>query len=624
MDALIHAINTTSIIDHHAHNLLLSSDVDDHDFMAATVRYTSQGNSSPFLLPYESSDMSKEFSAPKTCLATLKSSRKSNADSEIVKSEATGPALKFASSTLSHLRALKQLSEVLKCEPNWETVKGALRMKRKEPGNAWARKCFQGIETVLMDDGLDPSSVFPYDWHDQLTRSKCKRIVRIEKVAENIMTDQLEQYRGRAPRKHIEIREQIMSRFTAAIEEAISDPEVAGFKSVICYRVGLKIPAFNDDASVVPLSVEDLERLSRRLEDERLNPDLVHLTAKVIERSGSKKPFQFHTGVRMKSRARSHELGIDPSCSSSETMSTTPQDNVSRSHSFTNLFGSIDLGLSNPSHLQPFIESYPEVRIVLLHASYPFTREAGYLASVYKNCWLDIGEVFPMVSQYGQEKVIEQALELCPSEKLTWSTGQFSYHSDFQSVEKLIVDAVCREDGHWFPETYLLAVIQIREGLRRVLGTCIERGSLTSTEAVKIVQDILFHTANQLYELELPLVPITSTVLSDISPSKASWTKNLARLQPFLDQEPSVQFLRLQWLDYTNTLRLRILPIKQALRMFSEGRFVGIVEAVLGILQPDIICPGFSATDEYIMYPQFAGTCTLGSLDPSVHFKGNC
>ena len=84
---------------------------------------------------------------------------------------------------------------------------------------------------------------------------------------------------------------------------------------------------------------------------------------------------------------------------------------------------SIDLELSNPSHLQAFIETYPEVPIVLLHAAYPFTREAGYLASVYENCWLDVGEVFPMVSQDGQETVILQALELCPSEKLTWSTG---------------------------------------------------------------------------------------------------------------------------------------------------------------------------------------------------------
>ena len=141
---------------------------------------------------------------------------------------------------------------------------------------------------------------------------------------------------------------------------------------------------------------------------------------------------------------------------------------------------------------------------------------------------------------------------------------------------------------------------------------CIERGSLTTLEAVKVVQDILFNTANQLYGLDLPLVPVSPTVLSDPSPSK--WTNNLAQLERFLDQEPSVQFLRLQWSDYTNTLRLRILPIKQALRMFRMGRLIGIVEAVFGLLQPDIICPGFSATDEYSMYPQFAGTYALEPL----------
>lgn len=101
----------------------------------------------------------------------------------------------------------------------------------------------------------------------------------------------------------------------------------------------------------------------------------------------SKKPFQFHTG-----------LG----------------DN------------DIDLGLSNPSHLQNFIKTYPTVAIVLLHASYPFTKEAGYLATVYHNVYLDIGEVFPFVSQDGQEYVLQEALELCPSEKLLWSTGMMA------------------------------------------------------------------------------------------------------------------------------------------------------------------------------------------------------
>lgn len=191
------------------------------------------------------------------------------------------------------------------------------------------------------------------------------------------------------------------------------------------------------------------------------------------------------------------------------------------------------------------------------------------------------------------------------------------------SIEKLIVDICCREDGHWFPETYLLAVIQIREGLRKVLGMCVERESLTAKEAVKVVQDILFKTANQLYGLHLPLVPVVPTILSDPSPSKASWTNNFAQLERFIDQEPSIQFLRLQWLDYTNTLRLRILPIKQALGMFGKGRFVSIVEAVLGLLQTDVICAGFSATDEYSLYPQFAGThtfCQLPDLGADLDF----
>ncbi len=82
---------------------------------------------------------------------------------------------------------------------------------------------------------------------------------------------------------------------------------------------------------------------------------------------------------------------------------------------------------------------------MLLHAGYPFTREAGYLATVYPNAYLDVGEVFPFVGQDGQERVVREALELCPWSKILWST-----------------------DGHWFPETYYLAVEQVREVLDKV------------------------------------------------------------------------------------------------------------------------------------------------------------
>jgi len=45
----------------------------------------------------------------------------------------------------------------------------------------------------------------------------------------------------------------------------------------------------------------------------------------------------------------------------------------------------LDMRLSNPLHLRAVLEDkrYSKSRIVFLHASYPFSREASYLASVY-------------------------------------------------------------------------------------------------------------------------------------------------------------------------------------------------------------------------------------------------
>ena len=343
MHELLHALRTTPIIDHHAHNILLPSEQEAHPLLSITT-------------------------------------------------EATGEALQHTYSTLSHIRAVKQLAEILQCEPTWDHVQAGLDERRNT--DAWVEFCFKGIETVLIDDGLDKKTIHPYNWHDRFTRSPCKRIVRIETIAEEILTrsfkvvDSLDN----AQRTTSNLTDTIIEQFTHEINRAIDDPNVAGFKSVICYRTGLAIPQYgspNDEYTDFQRGIDDA--LSRsdclqkagRLQDERLSPAFVNLTARLIARSKRNKPFQFHTG-----------LG----------------DN------------DIRLRFSSPSHLQPFIEQHPSVPVVLLHASYPFTREAGYLASTYPNVYLDIGEIFPMVSEEGQETVIREALELCPSEKLLWST----------------------------------------------------------------------------------------------------------------------------------------------------------------------------------------------------------
>ena len=197
----------------------------------------------------------------------------------------------------------------------------------------------------------------PYEWHNALTRSNCKRIVRIEKIAEDIVTRELGQ-------SHVSAEtfgEQVTISFQTAIVNAIADPDVVGFKSNNCYRTGLMVRDVLTGAEVVA-AIDRLHKISTedafRLQDDTLSPYFVRMTAGILQRRGCKKPFQFHTG-----------LG----------------DN------------DINLGLSNPAHLQPFIEEFSGVNIVLLHASYPFTTEAGYLATVYKNVYLDIGEVFPFL-----------------------------------------------------------------------------------------------------------------------------------------------------------------------------------------------------------------------------------
>lgn len=139
IDALIQAIHTTPIIDNHAHPLLTPSAQTKHDLLAITT-------------------------------------------------EAHGKAMKATRSSLSHIRAVNQLSEILGCDASWDAVVKATEIEKARVGHSWAKRCLDGIETVLVDDGLDSrEEVFPYQWHDQLTRSKCWRVVRIEKVAEEII-----------------------------------------------------------------------------------------------------------------------------------------------------------------------------------------------------------------------------------------------------------------------------------------------------------------------------------------------------------------------------------------------------------------------------------------------------
>lgn len=365
LDSLRQLIQTHPLIDNHAHNLLNREAASDYD----------------------------------------------NYPLELIISEARGRALKNARFTLPLARATNQLAELYGSPcANWDGVLAARTRWVQEDYDSLIRRSLEGTHALLLDDLLSDEDVEPYDWHDRFTVSVTKRIVRIEAVAASILSQLMSVERKDGETVWNLFRQQ----FLDALDRAMGDPAVVGFKSVICYRTGLDVDPHSLDEESLTASLHRIldsgtRKSGYRVEDKPLNDWLVQQTLKQItfkKRAGIAKPLQFHTG-----------LG----------------DN------------DVNLLKANPVYLQPLIAQYQEADIVLLHSAYPYTREAGYLACVYPNVHLDLGEAFPMVSREAQEKILRESLEITPTNRLLWST-----------------------DGHFHPETFWLANKQFRQALEKV------------------------------------------------------------------------------------------------------------------------------------------------------------
>ncbi|CRG82816.1 Protein fluG [Talaromyces islandicus] len=467
---------------------------------------------------------------------------------ESITSEAHGEALKQARQTVPHHIAVKQLATLLACEPSWEAVKAAREQWVSRDYEGFVRKCLEGTHTLLLDDLFADVDVENYAWHDRFTNSKTKRIVRIETVAAGIL-DSL--WRKARDEGKIEPNLQVFQiHLQRRIKGYLEDVEVVGFKSVICYRTGLDIslPGPDTENSYETLK-GSLLRICReeppyRISDKPFNDHIVYLTLstmRVLEQQYKikAKPIQFHTG-----------LGDSD----------------------------LDLRLANPAHLQPLIAHFPEIDFVLLHSSYPYTREAGYLASVYPNVYLDLGEVFPMVSSDAEETIVRQAFDLTPISRLLWST-----------------------DGHFHPETFWLSNVQFRKTLETVLVDYVSQGSLTVSQAKQAAVDILFHNSNKLYNLNLPR-PENNSYISQrhaITDSAPSGLFDLATQDPNL-------IVWMQWVDYTATIRVRMFPLREFMKIVRGERRIGITLAVLHMLQDDLLAPGGLATGQFYMRPDMS------------------
>ena len=226
-----------------------------------------------------------------------------------------------------------------------------------------------GIDTLIIDSGFRSTNILDLDEMGEVSGARTFEIVRLESVAEFIITQT----------DAAGFRNTFVEELTRRAESAL------GFKSIIAYRYGLDFnPDKPTDAEVDVAAGEWLSEISASGRARLSHPVLLRyiLWAAV----DFKKPIQFHVG-----------------------------------------YGDSDINLHrcDPTQMTEFIRRTVDtgVQITLLHC-YPFIREAGFLAQVYPHVWLDTGAILNYTGA-SAVRLVRDSLELAPMSKVLFSSDAF-------------------------------------------------------------------------------------------------------------------------------------------------------------------------------------------------------
>ena len=344
-------------------------------------------------------------------------------------SESPDPVIKarYVPDTIIWQWAIRELAGYLGCEPTAEAVFAA---RNAQPLQTLANGMWSDTnsETLLIDYGFRGAENFTPEEQAATFNQKIEMLLRLETFVQELVM----QYPTFS---------RMFDAFVAGVEGARASGHV-GLKSIIAYRTGLDIEwATRDDAVRAFGMVKDqADREGKiRIANKPLNDFLVLTALEIANRQ--EMPIQFHTGFG------------DPD---------------------------VDLLKANPLYMRPLLQSdkFRNVPFVLLHASYPYVRELGYLAAMYPNVYMDISLAIPFITTE-IPRMIHEALGLTPITKIMYSSDAFS-----------------------IPEIFWLANRWGRAALERVLGEIVQVGALTEAQARHAGEQILSLNARRVYGLK--------------------------------------------------------------------------------------------------------------------------
>ncbi|MBI5878305.1 MAG: amidohydrolase family protein [Chloroflexi bacterium] len=116
-------------------------------------------------------------------------------------------------------------------------------------------------------------------------------------------------------------------------------------------------------------------------------------------------------------------------------------------------------------------------RVLLVHTGYPYHAEAGYMANVLPNLWLDLSEGIPFAGQAAR-RIVAEVLEMAPLSRVCYGSDAFGSPEPFHTSARLGKRAVTQ-----------------------ALESLVADGMLSSSEAQAAALQILSQNARDLYGL---------------------------------------------------------------------------------------------------------------------------
>ncbi|KAK6152355.1 hypothetical protein DH2020_014990 [Rehmannia glutinosa] len=448
-------------------------------------------------------------------------------------SEATGEALSYAPHTISLKRSLREIAELYGSDLSLDAVQ---EYRSSSGVDSITKKCLKAarISAILIDDGLELDKKYEIEWHKGFVPF-VGRILRIERVAEKILDEVSPD--GTA---------WTLDSFTEIFVDNLKSYPFVGFKSIAAYRSGLEINTnvLKKDADE---GLNDVLRAGKPVRITNKNfIDYIFIHALEVAQCFDL-PIQIHTGFGDKD---------------------------------------LDLRVSNPLHLRNLLEDsrFSKCRIVLLHASYPFSKEASYLASVYPQVYLDFGLAVPKLSFHGMLSSVKELLELAPIKKVMFSTDGCAFPESFYLGVYIKVLVTIENWGYYgsipvsSENEFTLGAKKAREIVFAVLRDACTDGDLSIPEAVQAAKDIFSENARQFYKIK--------TV------SESFDSNDIASLPVKLDINASVQdvaLVRIIWVDASGQHRCRVVPKKRFHDLITKNG-VGLTCASMG-MSSHMDCP---------------------------------